>query len=191
MSNRRSLRGKDWAPLSRQISSITAGRETQLADEINRLAPGFLDQLEAANAELAGLGREMRRNARETYAGRFTEADPHDVPASVAEQIAGLYLRVITELATGERTHCGHISLEKPRPAIAAVHSDTAYCRRCFTSGKATRPQLTEREEHTCDLCGSYRHKQTMDAVNAQVGPFLLIIGICPRCSALIKRQSP
>ena len=97
------------------------------------------------------------------------------------DQITCLYLRVITELAKGERIHCAHISLQEPIPAIACVHDNWIYCRPC-TARKASQPVLTDREEHTCDLCGSYRPGQTMHALYPQVGPVMLIVGICDGC---------
>jgi hypothetical protein len=183
MSNRRKLRGADWAPLSRQIRTITDGREDQLREEIDDAAPGFLDQLGAASADSRRSYTEFLRASKAAHPGRCGEADASKVPQHVMDQITGLYLRVMTELATGERKHCGHVSLTAPSPAIACVHADWIYCRSCAVR-ETTRPLLTEREEHTCDLCGTWRPKQTMHALYPQVG------GICPACRRKITQPS-
>ncbi len=182
MSNRRKLRGKDWAPLSRQIRTITDGRETQLRAEIETVAPGFLDQLDAAAADGAQSYAEFCHAAKARSPGRWGETDPRKLSQQFLDQVTGLFVRVMTELATGERTHCGHVSLHAPGPAVACVHADWICCRSCFARGNATRPQLTEREEHTCDLCGIWRTGQTMHGLYPQVGPVMLIIGVCPAC---------
>lgn len=189
MSNRRKVRGKDWEPLSRSIRTITAGREAQFRAEAEVIAPGFLDQLAAASADGLRLHDRFRAAAREAGpAGRYHETDGGKVPQPVLDQIHGLYLRVITELANGERKHCSHINLSAPRPAVACAHADWIYCRPCFARIRPARPHLTEREEHTCDLCGTWRPEQTMDGLYPQVGPVMLIVGICPRCKERITR---
>jgi hypothetical protein len=188
MSNRRKLRGKDWAPLSRRVGAVIDGRGTQLRAEIEAARPGFLDQLAAATADGARASAELA--AEIEAAGRGTGIDPRQVPRQILDQVHGLYMRVISELQAGERKHCGHISLDAPVPAIACVHADWIYCRRCYPR-KVTRPQLSEREEYTCDLCGTYRHGQTMDGIYPQMGPVMLLIGICPACSERIRGGQP
>jgi hypothetical protein len=187
VSNRRRLRGKDWEPLSQHIRTITGGREAQLRTEIETIAPGFLDQLGAASADGRRSYAEFLGGAKADHPSRAAEVDARQVPQQIVDQITGLYIRVMTEVATGERAHCGHVSLYAPRPAVACVHTNWICCRPCFTR-KATRPMLTEREEHTCDLCGTWRPKQTMHALYPQVGPVMLIIGICPTCRTRITQ---
>jgi hypothetical protein len=191
VSNRRKIRGTDWEPLSRKIRTITVVREAQLRAEIDQIAPGFLDQLKAAADDGRQSAERFRDAAKNAVPGRFHEADSRDVPLPVLDQVHGLYLRVITELAQGKRKHCRHVSLKTPIPAFACVHADWIYCRSCFRRQPPSRPLLTEREEHTCDLCGTWRHKQTMHALYPQVGPVMLIIGICPRCKARITSVRP
>jgi hypothetical protein len=182
VSNRKKTRGTDWAPLSERLRAITDGQEAQLRAGLETAFPGFLDQLQAAAAEGGRHHDEMRRANMAADPDRCEEADPRNVPRHVLDQVTGLYLRVMTEVFTGERAHCGHIDLKAPRPAIACVHANWIYCRPCFARRRPGRPPLTEREEHTCDLCGTYRPKQTMHGLYPQVGPVMLIIGICPRC---------
>jgi hypothetical protein len=189
VSNRRKLRGRDWAPLSERIRAITDGREAQFRAEAETAAPGFLDQLEAATADSSRHYAEFIQSARAAAPGRCGEADPGNVPQQVLDQVTGLYLRVMTEVATGERVRCKHITLEAPRPAIACVHANWIYCRACYFR-RAARPQLSEREEHTCDLCGTYRAGQTMHGLYPQVGPVMLIVGICPACRRRLLGRS-
>ena len=52
MSNRKKLRGKDWAPLASAIAAIPPDKA---AAALNDCAPGYLDQIQAAEAETSGL----------------------------------------------------------------------------------------------------------------------------------------
>jgi hypothetical protein len=187
VSNRKKLRGRDWAPLSQKIRSISDGREAQLRAEIETAAPGFLDQLGAAAADGRRRYAEFVRAGKAAHPGRCSEADPRKVPEQLLDRVTGLYLRVMTELATGGRVHCGHVTLQAPKPAIACVHANWIYCTACYHR-RAAPPRLTDREEHTCDLCGTYRPKQTMHGLYPQIGPVMLIIGICPACHRLVAQ---
>jgi hypothetical protein len=179
VSNRRKVRGRDWAPLSRQIRALPADR---MRAQIDAIAPGFRDQFDAATADSSRFHARTRRVLVGTP-GSYSEADPRDVPAPVLDQVTGLYLRVMTEVASGEREHCGHISLQAPRPAIACVFAHWICCYPCAPR-YVTRPRLSEREEHTCDLCGTY-----LDGLYAQIGPVMLMIGICGPCKQRIGSQ--
>lgn len=185
MSNRRKLRGRDWEPLSRRLQSIQHGHETQLRAEIEQARPGFLDQADAAVADGIRLTRQLRANLKNLHPDDSAQVDARRIPARIRSQVHGLFLRVTTELAAGERARCGHISLDAPSPAVVPVYENWASCPRCLP--RMPHAALTEREDHTCDLCGTYKPQQTMDHIYPQVGPFILIIGICPACSAPLK----
>jgi hypothetical protein len=190
MSNTRKLRGRDWAPLSRELGHILgAAPPGQVRADTDRIAPGFADQLDAATAEAAHA--HARFTARLRAAGQdVTDGTGSTLPADVRDQMHGLYLRVITEVAQGTRRHCPHFTLGTPAAAVAVVFDDWIACRRCAPL-YARRPVLTQREEHTCDLCGRYRPRQTMDQVFPSYCGVILIIGTCPQCSARITRGTP
>lgn len=186
MGNRRKLRGRDWEAASRLVRTDLAGHEDQIRAAAEVAAPGFNDQLQAAAAEGEQFDKEFRRRAKERLPGQCFEADANQVPQQVSDQIYGLYIRVTTELATGARQGCRHISIKTPVQSIAPVYADWIRCFSCYMSQPTDVP-LTEREEHTCDLCGSYRPDQHMDSIFPQIGPMMLIIGICPACLARIQ----
>src|SRR5207249_836515 len=136
--------------------------------------PGFGDQFAAATADARRRYAQFGRRVAADNPDRYSEADPRDVPPQVMDQVTGLYYRVIAELAAGKRRRCAHISLGAPRPAVACIYDDWICCHPCVPR-YARRPQLTEREEHTCDLCGTFRPGQTMDSLQTGVGPVMLI----------------
>jgi hypothetical protein len=179
------LRGSDWAPLSRRLDRILGEVPPgQLRADADRLAPGFADQLGAASAEARQAHTAFMTRLR--AAGQpVTDGTGRALPAGTLDQIRGLFLRVITEVASGERRCCPHFTLAAPVAAVAVVFDDWISCRRCLPRF-ARRPVLSEREEHTCDLCGGYRPRQTMDQVFPVFGAVTLIVGTCPRCSARI-----
>jgi hypothetical protein len=179
MSNRRKLRGKDWAPLASAIRSIPGVR---LAAAATACAPGYLDQVQAAEAEAHGIHAASLRRAQAMGLG-FRPAAAAPYP-DARDELNGLYLRVITELAKGELDHCEHVSLSSPRPAIACVYAGWIDCVPCARRRVGEPAALSEREEHTCDLCGTWRPGQTMYPVNAAVGPVMLIAGLCRDCLA-------
>jgi hypothetical protein len=185
MSNRRKLRGSDWEQASREIRASVQGREDQIRAGLDMIVPGFLDQVSAAAAEGAQFSEEVRRRAEASDPARYHEADGSRIPQQIADQVQGLYLRVTFELAVGERRPCPHVSIKKPCNSIAPVYGDWIRCVPCYMSTNAA-VRLTEQEEHTCDLCGTYEPEQPMDAIFPQVGPVMLIIGVCPACRARI-----
>jgi hypothetical protein len=69
---------------------------------------------------------------------------------------------------------------------MAPVFDDWIACLRCAPR-YLRRPSLSEREDHTCDLCGEYRRGQPMSQVHTGVGFVHLIIGVCPRCDARLR----
>src|SRR5438105_2417908 len=86
VSNRRKLRGADWEPLSRQIRTITTGRETQLRAEINSTAPGFLDQVAAATTDAVGHYLQFGRDLKNHAPDRAGEVDARNLPDQVLDQ---------------------------------------------------------------------------------------------------------
>ena len=190
MSNtRKLLRGRDWEPLSREIDRACDGiPPDRLRAEMYRGHPGLADQADAAFAETAGVSRRFTASMRDHGVNSVGVA-PADVPGDIAHQVRGLYLRVAAELASGQRRHCPHVTPSAPVPALAPVFDDWAAClARC--ARYLRRPPLTEREEHTCDLCGRYRPHQRMGHLCPPVGAFILVIGVCPRCSARLAGAS-
>jgi hypothetical protein len=190
MSNRKKLRGRDWEEASRLVRSLHPYAE-QFAAQAEAAVPGHTDQLLAAAAEGGQFSDELARRAKEQIPGYFREAAPGKLPQQLADQIYGLYIRVAAEMATGERRSCPHVSLKTPRACVAPVYADWIRCVDCFKKGPNPPIQLTEREEHTCDLCGGYEPGQTIHELMQQVGPIMLIIGGCPACYARAAPADP
>ena len=109
--------------------------------------------------------------------GRFREVEPD---ATARAQLFGHFMRVLAGFAEGTVPHCKHIRLDAPRPAIVVVFAPSIDCHRCYPL--RPRPRLTEREEHTCDMCRGYAPGQTINAVFPQCGPFMLVAGMCDPC---------
>jgi hypothetical protein len=186
MSNKRKLRGSDWEPFSRMLR----GHEDHFRAEADALVPGFNDQFDAAAAEAGRFNDFFRDRAKESHQDEYLESDVNQLPEPLPDQVRGLYMRVMTELAAGERKGCRHVSLKTPVPSIAPVFADWIRCLHCYMS-QPTNVRLTEREEHTCDLCGGYQPGQTMDSFFPQLGPVMLIIGVCPACRAKAGPSKP
>jgi hypothetical protein len=185
VSNRRKLRGSDWSEASRVLREAVRGNEDEIHAQLDAATPGFADQLQAASAEGAEFSDEVRRRAKEKLGSQYLEADHSKLPGQMSDQVFGLYIRVVTEMASGARRGCRHVSLKTPKPSVAPVYADWIRCLSCYMSQPHDVP-LTEREEHTCDLCGSYQPGQNMDAFFPQIGPVMLIIGACPACRAKV-----
>lgn len=190
MSNRRKLRGRDWSEASRVFREAVRGHEDEICAGLDAATPGFSDQLRAAVEEGAEFNDEFRRRAETSMPGQYLEADASKLPGQMADEVYGLYVRVVTELASGARRGCRHVSLKTPVMSVAPVFADWIRCVPCYMSQPSDVP-LTEREQHTCDLCGSYRPGQTMDSFFPQIGPVMLIIGVCPACRALAGPRKP
>ena len=139
--------------------------------------PALAAQMRAASAEALALRARGIDHAASTWPGQFSELRSD---RTASDQLYGHFLRVMVGLANGTVPHCPHIRLGAPRPAIMVVFAPSIDCHSCFPL--RPRPRLDEREEHTCDLCRSYRPHQTIHHVMPQCGPFMLVAGMCDTC---------
>jgi hypothetical protein len=187
MSNTRKLRGRDWAPAAARLDKIIAAAGGRVPPGVMEalVQPGYADQAAAARAEALPVYLASIDAAAARYPGRAVTLTPHDEPQDIIDQVHGLFLRVVSEMSHGERRHCPHLADWAPVPAVAPACCDWVACHRCepLPEFGGTRPALTEEEDHTCDLCGGYRHRQTIHGVQALIGFVTLIYGVCPDCS--------
>lgn len=166
----------EWNELAAKLMPIISEhREELLAAAEARRGSALSDQLAAAVTD-ATRGRE-----------RFTEVVRRTLPhgdiypdETALTAMFGHYLRIVGALADGSINHCPHVGIRTPAPAIAAVFGDRVDCFDCYSPMR--RPHLSQIEDHTCDLCRGYVPDQTMHQLTPQVGPLLLLMGVCEPC---------
>jgi hypothetical protein len=165
----------DWTALAAELEVIFSQHGDELADELAARYPAFADQMQAATADAT------TRHARTTAAIAATRRTGKvEVDATVRAQINGHVLRIVTGLANGSVAHCPHIRINAPAAAIAVVWSGRVDCPACFPD--VPTPRLSDVEDRTCDLCGSYVPGQTMHCIMPRCGPLMLSAGICDEC---------
>lgn len=172
-------RGKDWEAGARQVRTLIENRREETEAAADLIAPGLRDQLEAASRD----ARRQQDKLRDHEPGRYGSVDIASVPEQIGDQVFGLYIRVVTEMASGARRKCPHLSVQAPRAAFAPVYDDWISCTACLSQFEREAP-LTEEESRTCDLCGGYQPGQQLNALYPQIGPVLMAVGVCPACAS-------
>jgi hypothetical protein len=162
----------DWAAIARKLRESIAGPESAFWSSGSPADAALTDQLKTA-------ANETRARRASDLSGLNLKTLP-STPA-LLDLLRGQYLRIIFGLSDSSIAHCSHISLLSPTPGVAVLYRNRIDCDNCFAS--ASRPELSTRETHTCDLCGARQANHEMDMVMSQFGPLTLIAKICKTCS--------
>jgi hypothetical protein len=172
------MRHEDWAAMAREIRLAMGNSRAALDAELQQREPAFTAQMDAAVADPA----HDRAAASLSRAG-FT----HEVPAwpeRTIDRVNGLILRAVAGLSDGTTLHCPHVALDRPAACVLMAWANALDCYACLSRRAAQDcPELTEREQYTCDACRHYEPGQPLQEGYLRSGPFTVYVGLCAGCS--------
>lgn len=170
----RGMTRNDWTDLAKAISEASREHKQEIDAELEDLYPGWMDQADAATMD-------MRQHVRTWAAMQGPERVRWEPgPERFLDILYGQFLRLATGLADGRTRHCKHVNPELTVPSVALIFWDRIDCRNC--AGKFGRPQLSQIEEFTCDLCRKYIADGCLHPVMVQFGPVVLVASACHDC---------